>query len=231
MVEQLVDAAPLFLQGVWVTLLYTALAAVAALVVSFAFGLMALSGSVAVRGFSRVVVEFFRGTSLVIQLLWIFFVLPQLGLRFEPMAAATLAFGLNFGAYGAEVVRGAIASVPRAQWEATVALGLGRWRRMRRVILPQALPEMVPPFGNLWIQILKSSSLLYLIGITELTFEVKQLQYEVGSMAAFSIALVVYFMLAQALVAVTRAVEARAAAAVGRRPKPVTIEQPQVTAT
>lgn len=160
MLDKLIDAAPLFLQGAGVTMLYTVLGALAALVVSFVFGLMSLSGSVAARGFSRVVVEFFRGTSLVIQLLWIFFVLPQLGLRFEPMAAATLAFGLNFGAYGAEVVRGAIASVPSTQWEATVALGLGRFRRMRRVILPQALPEMVPPFGNLWIQILKSSSLL-----------------------------------------------------------------------
>lgn len=200
-------------------MLYTVLGAAAALVVSFAFGLMSLSGSVVVRGFSRVVVEFFRGTSLVVQLLWIFFVLPQLGLRFEPMAAATLAFGLNFGAYGAEVVRGAIASVPKTQWEATVALGLSRFRRMSRVILPQALPEMVPPFGNLWIQILKSSSLLYLIGITELTFEVKQLQFEMGSMAAFSIALVVYFLLAQILVAVTRRVEARTAARVGRGAK------------
>jgi polar amino acid transport system permease protein len=227
LLEELADAAPLFAEGAWVTVLYTVLGAVAALVVSFVFGLMALSGSVAVRGFSRVVVEFFRGTSLVIQLLWIFFVLPQLGLRFEPMAAATLAFGLNFGAYGAEVVRGAIASVPKTQWEATVALGLGRFRRMRRVILPQALPEMIPPFGNLWIQILKSSSLLYLIGITELTFEVKQLQFGVGSMAAFSIALVVYFLLAQVLVAVTRWVEARAAARVGRSPKAIVIEQPQ----
>ena len=230
MLDKLIDAAPLFLQGAGVTMLYTVLGALAALVVSFVFGLMSLSGWVVVRGFSRVVVEFFRGTSLVIQLLWIFFVLPQLGLRFEPMAAATIAFGLNFGAYGAEVVRGAIASVPSAQWEATVALGLGRFRRMRRVILPQALPEMVPPFGNLWIQILKSSSLLYLIGITELTFEVKQLQFDVGSMAAFSIALLVYFVLAQVLVAVTRFVEARAAAGVGRRPKAVVVEaEPVVT--
>ncbi|MCV7152657.1 ectoine/hydroxyectoine ABC transporter permease subunit EhuC [Mycolicibacterium pyrenivorans] len=227
MFAELADAAPLFLHGAGVTVLYTVLGALAALVVSFVFGLMALSRWMLVRGVSRTIVEFFRGTSLVIQLLWIFFVLPQLGLRFEPMAAATIAFGLNFGAYGSEVVRGAIASVPKTQWEASVALSLGRFRRMRRVIMPQALPEMIPPFGNLWIQILKSSSLLYLIGITELTFEVKQLQFDVGSMAAFSIALVVYFLLAQVLVAMIRWVEARAAARVGRGPKAVVIEQPQ----
>ncbi|BBX17243.1 ectoine/hydroxyectoine ABC transporter permease subunit EhuC [Mycolicibacterium duvalii] len=231
MLTELGDAAPLFLHGAWVTLLYTVLGALAALLVSFVFGLMALSGSMLVRGVSRTIVEFFRGTSLVIQLLWIFFVLPQLGLRFEPMAAATIAFGLNFGAYGSEIVRGAIASVPTPQWEATVALGLGRVQRMRRVILPQALPEMIPPFGNLWIQILKSSSLLYLIGITELTFEVKQLQFEIGSMAAFSIALVVYFLLAQALVAATRWVEVRTAARVGRGPKAVVVSAPGAVGT
>lgn len=231
MLAELADAAPLFLRGAGVTVLYTVLGAVAALAVSFVFGLMALSRSMLVRGVCRTIVEFFRGTSLVIQLLWIFFVLPQLGLRFEPMAAATIAFGLNFGAYGSEVVRGAIASVPTTQWEASVALSLGRFRRMRRVILPQALPEMIPPFGNLWIQILKSSSLLYLIGITELTFEVKQLQFDVGSMTAFSIALVVYFLLAQVLVAVTRWVEVRTAARVGRGTKAVVVAQPRAVTT
>jgi polar amino acid transport system permease protein len=222
--QELVDAAPLFLQGVGVTLLYTVLGAFAALLISFLFGLMAISGSVLVRGVSRTIVEFFRGTSLVVQLLWIFFVLPQLGFRLEPLAAGTLALALNFGAYGSEVVRGAVVSVPKAQWEATVALSLNRVQRMRRVILPQAMPEMIPPFGNLWIQILKSSSLLFLIGITELTFEVKQLQFEIGSVAAFGLALVVYFLLAQLLVVVTRQMENRAAARVGRGPKAVTVE-------
>jgi polar amino acid transport system permease protein len=222
--QELVDAGPLFLQGIGVTLLYTVLGALAALVISFLFGLMAISSSAIARGVARTIVEFFRGTSLVVQLLWIFFVLPQLGFRLEPIAAATLALALNFGAYGSEIVRGAVVSVPKAQWEATVALSLGRLQRMRRVILPQAMPEMIPPFGNLWIQILKSSSLLFLIGITELTFEVKQLQFEIGSVGAFGLALVVYFLLAQLLVLVTRQLENRAAARVGRGPRAVTVE-------
>lgn len=223
MLEELVDAGPLFLEGVGVTLLYTIFGALAALVISFLFGLMALSRSVVVRGVARTIVEFFRGSSLVVQLFWIYFVLPQLGFRLEAWAAATVALGLNFGAYGSEVVRGAIVSVPKAQWEATVALGIGRLRRMRRIILPQALPEMIPPFSNLWVQILKSSSLLFLIGITELTFEVQQLRFELGSVTAFGLALVVYFLLAQLLVAVTRWIENRAAARVGRGPKAVSI--------
>ena len=223
MLDELIDAGPLFLQGVGVTVLYTLLAAVSALVIAFVFGLLAMSRSVVVRGVIRVVVEFFRGTSLVVQLLWIFFVLPQLGLRFEAMAAATLAFALNFGAYGSEIVRGAITSVPKAQWEATVALGMGRVQRMRRVLLPQAMPEMIPPFGNLLVQILKSSSLLFIVGITDLTFEVNQLRYELGSLPAFAIALVVYFVIAQLLLAGMRFWENRAAARVGRGPKAVTV--------
>lgn len=224
MLQALLDAGPLFLRGVSITVLYTALGALSALAVSFLFGLATLSRSVLVRGLTRAVVEFFRGSSLVIQLLWIFFVLPQLGLRFDALAAATLALALNFGAYGSEVVRGALMAVPKSQWEATVALGLGRGRRMRRVLLPQALPEMIPPFGNLLVQILKSSSLLFLVGITDLTFEVNQLRFEIGSLPAFGIALVVYFVLAQLLLAVVRVLERRAAQTVGRRPRSVEVK-------
>lgn len=218
MLSELHDAGPLLLEGAGLTLLYTMSGAAAALVLSFVLGLMALSRRLLVRGVARVVVEVFRGTSLVVQLLWIFYVLPQLGVRLDTFAAATLALGLNFGAYGSEVVRGAINSVPRAQWEATVALSMSPVTRMRRVIMPQALPEMVPPFSNLWIQVLKSSSLLFLIQITELAFQVQQLRYEVGSLTAFSVALVIYFVLSQVLVAITRVVENRAAARVGRGP-------------
>ncbi|MGI9084239.1 MAG: ectoine/hydroxyectoine ABC transporter permease subunit EhuC [Aeromicrobium sp.] len=230
MLNELLDAAPLFLRGAGTSVLYTITGALAALVISFVFGLMSMSPSILVRGSVRVVVEFFRGTSLVVQLLWIFFVLPQLGIRFEPLAAATIAFGLNFGAYGAEIVRGAVTSVPKAQWEATVALGLGKGHRMRRIILPQAIPEMIPPFGNLLVQLLKSSSLLFFLAVTELTYEVNQLRTDIGSLPAFVTALVVYFVIAQVLIAFMRVWEKRAAAKVGRGPKPVDITVGEATA-
>jgi polar amino acid transport system permease protein len=228
--QEILDAAPLFLRGVGVTMMYTALGAVAAFVVSFVFGLMALSPSTLVRGVSRTIVEFFRGTSLVVQLLWIYFALPLLGFRFDALAAATLALALNFGAYGSEIVRGAINAVPRAQWEATVALSFTRLQRMRRVILPQAVPEMVPPFGNLLVQLLKGSSLLFLLGITELTYEVQELRRDIGSLPAFGIAIVVYFLLAQALIALMRLWERRAAARLGRG-RSKRVRQPQAVAS
>ena len=214
--QEIVDAVPLFVDGISVTLMYTVLGAVSAFVVSFVFGLMALSPSILVRGVARTIVEFFRGTSLVVQLLWIYFALPLLGFRLDAIAAATLALALNFGAYGSEIVRGAINAVPKAQWEATVALSFTRLQRMRRVILPQAIPEMIPPFGNLVVQLLKGSSLLFLLSITELTFEVQELRKDIGSLPAFAIALVVYFVLAQVLIGLMRLWERRASARVGR---------------
>jgi polar amino acid transport system permease protein len=229
-IQDFLEAGPRLLEGAGFTLLFTVVGAIAAIIISFVFGFMALSGSVLVRGFARVIVEFFRGTSLVIQLLWLAFVLPQLGIRLELWVAAVVALGFNFGAYGSEVVRGALNAVPKAQWEATVALGLGRVHRMRRVILPQALPEMIPPFGNLWIQILKSSSLLFLISITDLTFQFQDLRYTVGSLASFSLALVVYFLIAQMLVAVTRVVENNASRRLGRRPSKK-VRTPQAVAS
>lgn len=216
--QDLVDAWPLILEGLGITVGYTALGAVLAFVIAFLFGLMALSRRIWVRGISRTVVEFFRGTSLVIQLLWFAYVLPQLdlGFKLEPIGAAALALAFNFGAYGSEVVRGAINAVPKAQWEATVALSLSPFSRMRRIILPQAIPEMIPPFANLLVQMLKGSSLLFLIGITELTRQMDDLRDEIGSLAAFGIALVIYFVLAQLLVALMRLWERRSSAKVGR---------------
>lgn len=228
MVEHLMDAAPLLVQGVGVTLMYTAMGAIFALIVAMALGIASLSRSRLLRGLVRTFVEFFRGTSLVVQLLWIVFVLPSLGFQFDYLSASTIALAANFGAYGSEVVRGAIRAVPAAQWEATVALNLGRIRRMQRVILPQAIPEMIPPFGNLLVQMLKSSSLLFIVGITELTFQVNQLRFQIGSLTAFGIALVIYFLLAQLLVLALRLWERRVAEKVGRRPKPITISEVKV---
>lgn len=213
-----VAAAPDLANGIAWTLLFTLVGAVGAVIVSFILGLMALSRRVAVRGVSRVIVEFFRGTSLVIQLLWFAFVLPQLklGLALTPEGAAVVALALNYGAYGSEIVRGAINAVPKAQWEATTALSLTPLRRMRRVIFPQAFPEMLPPFANLLVQLLKGSSLLFIIGIIDFSRQLQNLRGDIPSLWVFGVGLVIYFILAQILMALMRLAESRAAARVGR---------------
>ncbi|MDX6758262.1 MULTISPECIES: ectoine/hydroxyectoine ABC transporter permease subunit EhuC [Streptomyces] len=204
-------------RGVVVTLQATALSAAVALAVAFAFGLMTRSSRLLVRGPSRFAVEFFRGTSLYVQLFWLFFALPVLGFRLEPMACAVVAFGLNFGAYGSEVVRGALNAVPRAQWEAAVALGMGPRLRMRRVILPQAWVQMIPPFGNLLIQLLKATPLLSLITIADLTFEMDQLRSLTGSTAeAYLAILLIYYAIAAGLNSLMRATESAAKTRLGQ---------------
>lgn len=167
-VPTLLDWIPNLLRGLQLTVLLTVLGALLMLLVAVVLGLAARSNRLLLRGAARTVIEFFRGTSLFVQLFWLFFALPQLGLRFDPLLVGVLALGLNYGAYGSEVVRGSLNAVPREQWEAATALNLSRWQRMRRVIWPQAVVLMLPPFNNLLIQLLKGTPLVIAISLVEL---------------------------------------------------------------
>ena len=191
-----------------------------ATVLSFAAGLAMLSRHRSVRAFARIYVEIWRGTSEVVQLMWIYFVLPVLvGYEIVPLAAGIAVLGLNHGAYGAEIVRGAIQSVPRAQYEGCTALNFTRAQSMRRVILPQALVEMVPPLNNLYIQLLKNSALLTMITVHEMTYQAREvLINSFISQAAliWTIVLVFYLVLAVLITFVMRRLERRAARLVGR---------------
>ncbi|WP_460808607.1 ectoine/hydroxyectoine ABC transporter permease subunit EhuC [Micromonospora zhanjiangensis] len=205
------------LGGVWITVLVTVLGAAGALVVSFAFGLLSLSRGRPQRFVARLFIEFFRGSSLLVQLWWLFFVMPTFGWTLEPLAAGVLAFSLNYGAYGAEVVRGAVNAVPRTQSEATVALNMTPYQRMRLVVLPQAVVGMIPPFGNLLIQLLKATPLVYTITIVDVTAVTQSFRAAEGhELFIFSLALLVYLVLAYLLTLGVRFLERRAKAAVGQ---------------
>ncbi|MBH0246729.1 ectoine/hydroxyectoine ABC transporter permease subunit EhuC, partial [Streptomyces cavourensis] len=179
----------------------TVLGALLALVLAFALGLAAGSRLLLVRGVSRVVVEFFRGTSLYIQLFWLYYAMPLVtGYELTPVICGVVAFGLNFGAYGAEVVRGAVNSVPRAQYEAAIALNLSPSRRLWKVILPQAWVQMIPSFTNLLIQLLKATPLLWLISAADLMTVIQTLRDRTGeTLTAYLTLLAAYFVLAYAL--------------------------------
>ncbi|MGW8362118.1 ectoine/hydroxyectoine ABC transporter permease subunit EhuC [Streptomyces wedmorensis] len=181
---ELRGALPRLADGLLVTAEATALGAALALLLAYVLGLSSRSARLPVRGGARLVVEFFRGTSLYVQLFWLFFALPMLGFRLEPLACGVLALGLNFGAYGAEVVRGAVAAVPRAQTEAGIALSMGPALRLRRVVLPQAHALMVAPFKNLLVQLLKATPLLSLVTVPDITFQIDQVRSATGSTAA-----------------------------------------------
>ena len=200
----------LIVDGAWVTVRLTVMGAAVALVFAFLAGLGRLSHHAAVRWLATAYIEFFRGTSIFVQLVWIYFVLPLTGVTLTPMQAGVMALGLNVGAYGAEVVRGAILSVPRDQYEATTALNLTRWQRMRHVILPQALPLMLPTFGNNAIELLKATSVVSLISLSDMTFQAQVVRSQTGNtLIPFVTVLVIYFALSMTIAAAVGALERR----------------------
>ncbi len=189
------------LDGTWITAQQTVLSILLAVALAVLMGLMRLSSNFFVRGVAGCYIELFRGTSLLVQLYWIFFVLPLFGLTLEKFVAGFVAVGMNLGAYGAEVVRGAIQSVPRGQYEASIALNLSPISRMRRIIFPQAILIMIPQWGNLFIELLKATALVSLISVADLMFQAKQINASTFlSAQAFGTALVIYYIMARLIV-------------------------------
>lgn len=189
------------LSGTLVTVLLTVLSSVLAIAIALVAGLMRLSPNAVLRGIATVYIEIFRGTSLLVQLYWIFYVLPLFGVTLEKFTAGFVAVGMNLGAYGAELVRGAILSVPRGQWEAALALNMTPARRMIRVILPQAVLIMLPGWGNLLIELLKGTALVALIAVADLMFQVKQINGTTFlSAETFGTALIIYYVIARFII-------------------------------
>ena len=184
-------------RGLWVTVYATILGTILAVLVAFALGLLSLQHHAVPRTAARIIVEFFRGTSLVVQLFWIVYAMPiLLGYKLDNQVAAILALGLNFGAYGAEVVRGAIKAVPKPQREACTALNLTALHRFRRVILPQALRLAIPPWSNEASIVLKDSSLVYALGVPEILRRAQQLSATTQQpFLAYGTAALIYFVL------------------------------------
>ena len=159
------------LPGIWITVQLTVYSAALAAAVAFGVGMARTHRSRLVRFLAAAYTEIFRGTSALVLMFWLFFVLPPLaGWQLVPMWAAVLALGLSYGAYGAEIVRGALNSVAPAQREAGIALSFTPWQRMRLVLLPQAVPEMIPPFCNLLVELLKGTALVSLLGVGDVSF-------------------------------------------------------------
>ena len=138
------------------------------LVIALAMALLRLSRNVVLRGIARFYISVIRGTPLLVQLFVIFYGLPAVGIVIDPFPAAVIAFSLNVGGYAAEVIRAAILSVPRGQWEAAHVVGLSPRKTLTRIILPQAARVSVPPLSNTFISLVKDSSLASLILVTEL---------------------------------------------------------------
>jgi polar amino acid transport system permease protein len=191
---------PGLLEGAWLTVQIAVVGCGLAVIMATFAALFRLYGPPPLRWLAVTYVEFFRGTSALVQLFWLFFVLPDFGIFMEPFTVAVLGLGLNVGAYGAEVVRGAIQGVQRGQWEATTALNMTRWQALRRIILPQAFVAMIPPWGNLFIELLKSTALVSLITMSDLTFKARTLNdFSMQTIPIFTLALLMYLVLSLAI--------------------------------
>ncbi len=204
---------PLLL-GARVTVELTLYSTILGAIFAFLFGVGRLAHNPILRYSSIAMIEIFRGTSLLVQLFWLFFALPILGqvlgidMRLPPVIAGTLALSLNIGAYGAEVVRGAIQAVPHNQYEAAVALDFTPRQTLWRIAIPQAIPEMMPSFSNLAIQNLKDTALVSLIGLGDMAFQAERLRnLTQDSMPIYTMLLFMYFGMALVITVLMRLLE------------------------
>lgn len=198
-------------QGLKVTLLVLVLSIICSTIIALVAGLSRVSTNRLVTGVTGFYVEIFRGTSLIVQLFWFSYALPglfniHLG---SDIWVAVLAISLNYGAYMSEIVRGSIQAVPAGQTEASIALNLSKFQRMRHIIIPQAVRMMLPEYGNYLIQILKATSLVSLIGLTDLLYygNIYRSTHLSDSPTVYLLLLVMYFVIALPLIAFTRKME------------------------
>ena len=201
---------PYILAGVWTTLWLTCASMAIGIVLGFLAALMKMARNPVLRAIGGLYVWLWRGTPLLVQLVIIYTGLPQLGIRFGVVQSALIGFGLNEGAYFAEVVRAGILSVDSGQADAARALGLGRVRTMLSVVLPQAARVVMPPLGNQFNGMLKTSSLASVISMEELLRHAQQLaQIEFRVLEAYFAAAVYYILLTSGWGQVQRLIERR----------------------
>lgn len=170
---------PIVWGGISGTIPLALISFVVGLVLALGVALLRLSKNRLLSGIARFYISVIRGTPLLVQLFVIFYGLPAIGLVIDPWPSAIVAFSLNVGGYAAEIIRAAILSVPKGQWEAGYTIGMSNAKTLRRIILPQAARVSVPPLSNTFISLVKDTSLASLILVTEL-FRVAQ------QIAAFS---------------------------------------------
>lgn len=184
------------LKGAYYTLLITLVSMVFGFVIALVVAIARLKGNRLIRNAARGYVSIIRGTPILIQIFIVYYGLPDYGIRFGPLTAAFIALSINVGAYLSETFRGAILSVSKGQTEAAFSLGLSPWQTMQRVVLPQAARVAIPPMGNTFIGMLKETSLVSVVTVTELLRSAQLLmaQYYVAMPFYIAIALMYWIM-------------------------------------
>jgi polar amino acid transport system permease protein len=199
--------APL-LKGAQITVMISLASIALGAALAFLAGIARTSSNPIISGIAFVYILLFRGTPLLVQLFWFYYALPLIGISFDPITTGILTLSLLTGAFGAEVVRGALLAVPPSQHEAARALNFGKTYTLWHISMPQAIVEMMPAFGNLAIQNLKDTALVSLISIADLTFQAQSLRnITLDSAKVYTLTLLGYFIIALGLMLIMRFIE------------------------
>lgn len=208
------DYLPLLMNGVWLTLVVTFFSVILSTVLGFAWAIMAWTGNPLLVGISRGFITIIRGIPIIVQLFYIYFVMPEIGLDLSALQAGIIGLGIAYSAYQAENFRAGIEAIDKGQIEAAQSIGMGDGLIMRRVILPQAIRIVMPPFGNTIIMMLKDSSLVSTITVAELTRQGQLIAASTfDNMTVFTLVALIYLALSLPLTFLTRHLEKRYAKA------------------
>ena len=197
--DKLMDTVVLMLQGSEVTLEIFCVTLVLALPLGILAALGRLSKLRVLSRFMEFYIWLMRGTPLMLQLLFVYFALPMIGIMLPDMAAALLAFTLNYAAYFAEIFRAGIQSVPRGQYEAAKTLGMTYPQTVRRIILPQVIRMVLPPVSNETINLVKDTSLIYILAMNDLLRVARTIVQREFDMTPFVVAAVFYLAMTAVL--------------------------------
>lgn len=210
LLDLLREAAPVMLTGAMYTLLFALASMVGGLVIGFPVAVMRLSTWALVRWPASIYVSAMRGTPLLVQLFVIYYGLPSVGIEFTPVTAGVLALSLNAGAYLSESLRGAIQSIGQGQWRVSFSLGLGYWQSLWYVVMPQALRVAAPSMSNTLISLIKDTSLVSVITMTELMLATKEvIAVTFQPLPLYIAAACIYWVLSLAFEHVQRVAERR----------------------
>ena len=209
-----VEFMPILLNGVALTIIVTIGSLVLSTILGMVWALMRVSGIGVLAGLSAALINVIRGIPIIVLLFYLYFVMPDLGVTLTALQAAILGLGIAYSAYQAENFRAGIEAIDKGQIEAAQAIGMGWWLTMRRVVLPQAIRIVLPPYGNVMIMMLKDSSQASTITVAELALQGKLIASSTfKNTSVFTMVALMYLTMSIPLILLVRHFEKRA----GRR--------------
>lgn len=211
-IQQSIEFLPILAQGLWLTILVTVGSLVLSTLLGLVWALMRVSGNPVLAWIAKIFVNVIRGIPIIVQLFYIYFVLPDFGISLSALHASIIGLGIAYSAYQAENFRAGIEAIDKGQIEAAQSIGMGWWLTMRRVILPQAFRIVLPPYGNIMVMMLKDSSQASTITVAELALQGKLIASSTfQNTTVFTLVAMLYLCMCLPLIHLVSRLEARTA--------------------